>query len=179
MCEIAIEDIAGSCEPMGGVAAVIYYAKVSDFITIQEPPAIDAAADFAAMGTIAVDHVFNEGKFFNKITGVTLLGTIKSTQGGERNRRVFTNELTFQIAGSKPAVLGFARAVKNGEFIMIAVEIGSGQARQFGSKRLPATFTAQEQNIEAAAEGLNALNCTVQDMQTYPAPVYTGVVADA
>jgi hypothetical protein len=178
MCDIIVEDVNGACEPLGGVAVDIYYAKRSDFETVIDPPALSAEdVTYESLAKIATAHTFKAGKKFKKIKITSKTGSIKSTQSGTGKNKMFTSELTGRIEGSEAKVLGFQRAVKNGDFVVLAVEVGSGRARQLGSDRFSAEFSASEHLIEALPDGQNALTFTIQDMQPWPAPIYTGVIA--
>jgi len=177
MCTINTEDVGGeSCEPVGGINIDIYYALRSDFETVVDPPAFGAVGAYATKAAIATAHTFKDGKGFNKITVASKTGTIKSTMGGERKRRVYVNELAGQIQGSEAVVLGFMRMVKNADYIVLAEEAGSGRLRQLGSNRSFAEFTALEQSIEAEMTGNNACSFTIQDTQLWPSPIYSGTL---
>lgn len=179
MCDIILEDIGGaSCEPVSGLDTVMYIAPKADFATMADPPAFDAEGTLASKVTIATAHTFAEGKGFTKLKVVTETGTINTTMIGEKKRRLFQNELTAQIAGSEASVLGFMRMVKNGDFIVLVEEVGTGNIRQFGSNQFAAEFTALTQAIEGTVEGNNSLTFTVQDKQKWPAPVYTGDITE-
>lgn len=177
MCKIKLQDIGGeSCEPISGLfSEQIKIAPFADFAVIQEIPDIESTnitPETAAV--IALTHTFKTGKGFTNIEGVTEGASLKCNMAGEIGRRIFTNELVVEVAGSNAAILGTLRLIKNLKFIMLAQEIGNGNWRQFGSKRQPARFSGIEQAIEAAMEGKNSVTLTIQDKQVCPAPVYTG-----
>jgi hypothetical protein len=179
---VALEDIGGeSCEPVSGLVNKIYYALHSDFVTINDPKKICdsdpllVAGSFAELAEIATAHVFKTGKKFFKIDFVTETGAIKSPQIGEIGRGLFQNELVIEIAGSEAEVLGFCRWVKNQKLVILSEEFGTGNVRQLGSSRLPATAKA-EHNIEATLEGKNSATITFTDKNFGPAPIYKGAI---
>jgi hypothetical protein len=179
---VALEDIGGvSCEPVSGLVGKIYYALHNDFDTINDPKKIcdpvpaNVAASFAELSTIATAHVFKTGKKFFQIETVTETGTIKSVQIGEVSRGLFQNDLAIEISGSEAEVLGFCRWVKNQKLVILSEEFGSGNVRQLGSSRLPATAKV-EHNIEATLEGKNSAVITFTDKNFGPAPIYKGAI---
>ena len=179
---VVLEDIGGeSCEPVSGLVNKIYYALHSDFDTINDPKKICdpnpllVAGTFAELAEIATAHVFKTAKKFFQIDFVTETGTIKSTQIGENGRSLYQNELAIEIAGSEAEVLGFCRWVKNQKLVVLSEEFGTGNVRQLGSSRLPATVKA-EHNIEATLEGKNVATITFTDKNFGPAPIYKGVI---
>ena len=183
MADIALDNIGGaSCEPMGGIEAIVYFAEHSDFETIVDPKelcgdSVNAAATLEELVTIpSPGHTFKPGKKWNKLNVVLETGEITSTQIGEKGRRLFQNQLTFQVAGSDPTILGLQRLLKNKKLMCLVTEVGSGQVRQFGSKRLPAWIESQEHKVEATLEGNNAATFTIMDKQKGPAPIYKGDV---
>lgn len=181
---ISLDNIGGaSCEPMGGIQAKLYFAERSDFAEVIDPKELcgdsaNAAATLAELATIpAPGHTFKEGKKFHVLDVVLETGEITSTQIGEKQRRLFQNQLVFQVAGSDASILGFMRYIKNKQLICLVTEVGSGQVRQFGSDRLPAWIEAQEHKLEATLEGNNSVTFTIMDKQKGPAPVYLGDIA--
>lgn len=182
MADIPLDNIGGaSCEPIGGIAAKMYFALHSDFATITDPKELcgdsgDAAATLAELVTIAAipGHTFKATKKFAVLDIVLETGELTTTQIGEKARRLFQNQIVAQVAGSADTLLGFMRLIKNQQLIVLVEEVGSGNIRQFGSKRLPAWIEAQEHKIEATLEGNNSLTITIMDKQKYPAPIYLG-----
>lgn len=179
---VALEDIGGeSCEPVSGLAGIVYYALHSDFETINDPKKIcdvdplKVAASFAELAEIPTAHVFKTGKKFFKIEMITETGSIKSPQIGEIGRGLCQNELVIEIAGSEAEVLGFCRWVKNQKLVVLLEEFGSGNIRQLGSSRLPATAKF-EHNLEATVEGKNSATITFTDKNFGPAPIYKGAI---
>lgn len=179
---VPLEDIGGvSCEPVSGLVGKVYYALHDDFETINDPKKIcdpvpaNVAASFAELAEIATAHVFKTTKKFFQIETVTETGTIKSTQIGENGRSLFQNELVIEISGSEAEVLGYCRWVKNQKLVILSEEFGTGNARQLGSSRLPATAKV-EHNIEATLEGKNSAIITFTDKNFGPAPIYKGAI---
>lgn len=178
MSDIVIENIGGEIdEPIGSVSVDIFIAPHNDFTDILEPGAFNAA-DIADVATIAGPHTFPAEKGFTKMKMVVESGNINCNMIGERKRKLFQNDITGKISGSAAKVLGFMRRVKNGGFIVLVEEAGTGQMRQLGSKQFPAEFTALTHLIEPAVEGDNSLTFTIQDKQKWPAPIYTGTVTE-
>ena len=179
---IDLVEVGGeSCEPVSGFVSVPLIAPYADFTLINDPKDLcgdNEAATVEELVTIAVDHTFAVGKGFTKINGVEEAVGLAITMIGNKGRRLFQNTLTVEVAGSGPALLGFLRQVKNGKYIVLAEEFGSGNYRQIGSKRLPATFEGVEAAIEAAVEGNNSVTLTIQDKSRWPAAIYTGVITE-
>ncbi len=179
---VLLEDVGGQvCEPAAGVSKV-YYALQSDFETINDTKKIcddggvNEADSYTELSEIATAHVFKTGKCFKQITAITNTGAITSTQIGETERHLFTNELVAEIADSTAAVLGFMRFIKNNRFVILVEEFGSGRIRQLGWSRMGALVTAQVHSLEATTEGKNSAAITFQDTNFGPAPIYKGVV---
>ncbi len=181
MCKIDLTAEVGGedCEASGGMFSEdVKIAPFNDFADIKEIPSLDVDGDNASKATIVGDHTFKAGKGFSKIVGITETAGLTYTKIGEKGRSMFQNQLVVEVAGSKAALLGFLRLAKNLKFIAIATEVGTGQKRQLGSKRLPAWFEGIEGAIEAAVEGKNSVTLTIMDKQYCPAPVYVGVVTE-
>lgn len=178
MCDINLVNIGGAdCEPVAGVTSEVLIAPLKDFTVVGQPPQnMETYDDPAELVTVTAAHTFGAGKGFTTIEGVEETGTVTTTMIGETGRHIFQNEFTIQVAGSKAQVLGFMRLVKNGKFIVLVTEFGSGNIRQIGSKAFPAKFTVLTSTIEATAEGNNSVTLTVQDKQKWPAPVYPGTL---
>lgn len=175
-------DVGGeSCEPVAGLVSEVYIAPHGDFTLINDPAELcgdNEANSVEELVTISTDHTFKVGKGFTKIKGIEETNNLTITMIGEKGRRLFQNALIMEVAGSNAALLGFLRQVKNGKFIALAEEFGSGQLRQIGSKRLPATFEGIEAALEAVIEGNNSVTLTLQDKSKWPAAIYTGTVTE-
>lgn len=182
MADIALEDIGGeSCEPIAGLSTQIYYSLHGDYLKIEDPKDLCGtlkATNFAELVEIPATpgHIMKKDKQMFKVDIITETGNIKSTQIGEKGRRLFQNELVCEVSGSYPEILGFFRWIKNQKLVMFAEEFGSGQIRQFGSKRLPAWVEANESTIEGSIEGKNSGTITIMDKQKWPAAIYKGVL---
>jgi hypothetical protein len=178
---IVLADVGAEvCEPVGGLEAVLSWAKLSDFATIIDPKNIcgtDSAATFAELAEIpAPGHTMVAGKVLHKVKCVPESNGVKSTQIGNRRGRLFENELVVKISGSEAEVLGFSRYIKNPDFIFFIAEFGSGRVRQFGSKRLGAYADAQEASITPELDGECSLTITIKDKQLWHAPIYLGTL---
>lgn len=181
---IQLEDIGMEvCEPTGGLTPKMWFALHKDFQTIVDPKDIcgTVTADtFEELVEIpAPGHTFIEGKFFHKASLVSETGAITTSLLGEKKRRLFQNSLAVTISGSDSQLLGFLRWIKNQDLVILVEEFGSGNMRQFGSKRLPAWVEGIESAIEAVIEGNNSVTITINDKQKWPASVYLGDVAEA
>lgn len=184
MADIPLDNIGGeSCEPVAGIATELFFIERKDLEVITDPKdlcgdAPDAAATLEQLVEIAATpgHTVKTGKKWAVLPIVQESGTVKSTQIGEKKRRLVQNELALQVAGSAASLLGFMRWVKNKDLVCLAREIGTGNLRQLGSKYLGAWIETQEHLIEGPMEGQNALNITIVDKQKWPAPIYKGDV---
>jgi len=179
---LTLENIGGaSAEPISGLAVDMYYGLHADFSSIEDPKDLDGlttASTFAELVEIPATpgHIMTTGKQLFKISAILETGGVKSPMIGEKGRRLYQNEATLEIAGSKPELLGFLRWIKNQKLIFFVEEFGSGQIRQLGSKRLAAWVEGVEHAIEAAVEGKNSVTITVMDKQKWPAAIYKGAL---
>lgn len=169
------------CEPLGGTGVEIIWGLHADFDTISDAPDICSesdtpAANFSELAKIATAHIMKAGKkcHYVKITSET--GNIKSTQIGEKKRRLFENMIGGEIPGSEVEKLGFARFIKNQDLIVLVREFGSRNWRQIGSSILPAWAESQELTVEATVEGKNGNDIVFKDKAKGPAPIYTSDV---
>ena len=177
MCEIKLENVGSeSCEPVGGMTVEVHIAPVKDFTLVQEPPVMEGYDTLESLVTVETAHTFPQGKGFTIIEGVEETGSLKNTMIGNPSSPLFQNEMVIEVAGSQAKLLGFLRVAKKLRFVALAEEGGSGNQRQFGTKRSPARFTGIEAAIEAAREGKNSVTLTIQDKQPWPAPIYTGAI---
>lgn len=180
MADLVLENIGGeSCEPTAGIATEVFFAERSDFETVEDPKDLcgaDAAATLEELVTIPAmpGHKLKTGKKWNKLDTVGETGELTTTQLGDKKRRLLENQISLQVAGSAPSLLGFIRWVKNKDLIFLIREVGTGNYRQLGSDLLAAWVETQEHKIEALLEGNNALTITIKDKQKWPAPIYLG-----
>lgn len=168
-----------ACEPVGATGVTLYWGLHGDFDTIQDVKAICSdsetpAANFTELAEITASHVMKAGKKLRKVTFTTETGAIKTTQIGEKGRRLFENTFELEVPGSEANLLGFSRYIKNQKLIVFIEEFGSGRVRQIGSNRLPAWVESQEGGIEAAVEGKNAITYIFKDKSLGHAPIYSG-----
>lgn len=182
MAVIPLVDVGGeSCEPVAGFVSEVYIAPHEDFTLINDPAEIcgdNAGADPSAVVSITADHTFNTGKGFTKMQGIEEgTGLTFALLGNTRNK-MFNNILTVVVAGSNAELLGFCRLVKNGRYIALAEEFGTGNFRQIGTKRFPARFEGIDGALEALLEGANQVTFTVQDKSLWPAAIYSGAVTE-
>lgn len=182
MPDIPLDNIGGeSCEPVGGIAAKMMFAFRDDFEIVTDPKDLcgDSANSAATLSELVVipatpGHTLKTGKKWNAYDIVLETGEVTTTQIGEKKRRLFQNQVVFQMAGSAPSLLGFMRLVKNKDLIILFQEIGSKSWRQLGSDALSAWIEGQEHKIEATLEGNNSATFTMMDKQKWPAAIYLG-----
>ncbi len=156
----------------GGLETIMYYARISDFATIE---ALPTATDFSDKMVIAGDHAFNTGKCFKKI-GITLeKGSLVSNMVGERNSHSFENMATFGFPGNEAEALAFIEEVKNDDLICLVVELATGQVRQLGSEKVPAHFESGETSTGTAVADFKGNNYVIKSVGRI-APVYTGAI---
>ena len=179
---ITLEDIGQEvCEPVAGFATTLYFSLHSDYENIEDPKDIcgdNPASTFAELVTIPATpgHTLKTGKQMWKMVAIEESTGSTNNMIGEKKRRLFENELSYQIQGSSAELLGFLRWIKNQSLVVFAEEFGSGNLRQFGSKRLACWVENIEAAIEAALEGNNSATITLKDKQKWPAAIYEGDV---
>lgn len=182
MAIIPLVDVGGeSCEPVAGFVSEVYIAPHGDFDLINDPAEIcgdTPAADPAAAVSITADHTFAVGKGFTKIKGIEEGTGLSFSLLGNTGNKMFNNILTVVVSGSNAELLGFCRLVKNGRYVALAEEFGSGNFRQVGTKRFPARFEGIDGALEALLEGANTVTFTIQDKSLWPAAVYSGAVTE-
>ncbi|KAA5532798.1 hypothetical protein [Paenimyroides baculatum] len=184
MPDIPLDDINGeSCEPSAGLSTDLYFIERKNLATMTDPKDLcgdspNAAATLEELIEISgtPGHTLKPDKKWEKLEFIQETPNIKSTQIGEKERRLFQNELAGQIVGSKARLLGFMRWVKNKKLICLIREIGTKNLRQMGSDEFAAWIETQEHIIEGPREGVNGLNITIADKQQWPAPIYKGDV---
>lgn len=182
---VELEDIGGeSCEPVSGFSPVAYIGPWDQFDTLTDPKDLCNTDDLlnadnlAELVTITTDHTFKDPltQGFTKMLAINETIGLTYTPIGEKGRKLYKNTATITISGSKAELLGFARAVKNGKYVFLFEEFGSGNMRQVGNKRFPAEFENIEGQIEALPEGRNDVVFTVSDKSKWPAAIYTGAI---
>lgn len=179
---IDLVDVGGeSCEPVAGFVSEVYIAPHDDFTLINDPAAlcgVNEGADVQSLVTVATDHTFTVGKGFTKMKGIEEGTNLTFGLLGNTGNKMFNNILTVIVSGSNAELLGFCRQVKNGRYVVLAEEFGSGNFRQVGTKRFPARFEGIDGALEALAEGANQVTFTIQDKSLWPAAIYTGAVTE-
>ena len=184
--DIKVENVGQqNCEPTAGFDhRTIRIALLDWFDVLTEPKplcadvALNAAANFAEMAEITADHTFKVGYGFMTIKGVQETTDLESPMIGEKRRRLFNNKINVTIPGSEAETLGFARWLKNKDFICLVTETESGRTRQIGSARMAAECAEITGKIEAVMEGDNSILFNLSDKQKYMAPIYKGVITD-
>lgn len=184
--EIKVEQIGGlSCEPTGALSHVdLRVAPLSWFASLGEPMPLCAdtlllAGDtFESLVEIDTDHTFNTGLGFMKLKGVQETVGLESGMIGEAKRKIFENKIIITVPGSDAALLGFVRAMKNEDLIVLGTEIESGRVRQIGSARNPAYISELTGKIDPTLEGDNSFAFTFSNKSVIPSPIYKGVITD-
>lgn len=179
-----LEDLGGeSAEPISGLATKAWYAKRSDFETIvdtkkmeDENPA-NVAQNNEELMIITDNHVFKTTKCFKTIDFVQETGEIKTKSIGPKGGKLFENTIPIEIAGSRAELLGFMRAIKNGDLIVLVEEVGTGNIRQLGWSKYGAEASDLEHEIGAALEGKNSAKITFKDKNLGPASIYKGEIS--
>lgn len=179
-----LEDLGGEIEePISGLATKVWYAKRKDFETIvdtkkmeDENPANEAQSNEELM-VITDNHVFKSTKCFKTIDLIQETGELKTKSIGPKSGKLFENSITIEIAGSSAAVLGFMRAIKNGDLIVLAEEVGTGNIRQLGWSKYGAEASDLEHEIGTALEGKNSAKITFKDKNFGPASIYKGEIS--
>ena len=167
------------CEPIGGTGVTLYWGLLSDFDTLQKPKDIcsdsgNAADNFSELAEITESHILKAGKKLHKVTFTVETGAIKTTQIGEKGRRLFENSFELEVPGSEAKLLGFSRYIKNQKLVCFVNEAGSERVRQIGNAMVPAWVESQEGGLEAPIEGKNAITYVFKDKALYHAPIYSG-----
>lgn len=185
MAEIIVETLGKEIpEHAGGfVHTNILVAPLDWFATIAAPKPLsdlatpaNEATTFTELASITEAHTFAVGKGFMKLTGKIESSDIKSAYLGEGTNKVVENKLTFVLEDSTAEVLGFSRWIKNKRCIVLQQEVASKNYRQVGSEEFGAIFSELDAMVEGTREGLNQRTFTVQDKQTYEAPIYNAAV---
>lgn len=178
-----LEDLGGeSAEPIGGLATKVWYAKKSDFAVIVDTKKMEdedpdnVAASFEQLMEIEANHEFKTTKCFKTIDFVQETGEVKTKSIGTKGNKLFENEVTIEVAGSKSQNLGFMRAIKNDDLIVLVEEVGTGNIRQLGWSKYGASPENLEHEIAAALEGKNSAKITFKDKNLGPASIYKGEI---
>lgn len=186
MQDIKVEQVGvQTCEPTGGFDhRTIKIALLDWFETIEAPKPLcdptpaNEATTFEELSEISGNHTFKTGYGFMTVKGVQELTDLESPMIGEKRRRLFENKVNFTVPGSDAELLGFARWLKNRDFICLITEIESGRTRQIGSERMAAAIAELTGKVEATMEGDNSQLFSISDKQVYQAPIYKGVITD-
>lgn len=179
-----LENLGGvSAEPMAGLATKVWLADKRDFDTIvdtkkmeDENPA-NVAGNLDELMIITDNHVFKTTKCFNTIDFVQETGEVKTKSIGPKGGKIFENEVTIEVAGSQSQLLGFMRAVKNKDLIVLVEEVGTGNIRQLGWSKYGAEASNLEHEITGVLEGKNSAKITFKDKNLGPASIYKGEIS--
>lgn len=165
-------------ETAAGVSSTeIYAARVSDFDTIAEPPALGVATTLAAAATISDPHTFTAPKGFFKLSILPDTGLVESENQGEKGSRTNTNNFSGTLPGITARNLGMIRKYQNVGMIFIVVQI-DGTKRQIGSKISPAYLSEASGTSGQKAGDVNGIPVKFSDVQAYQAPIYDGVITE-
>jgi len=171
-------DFCADQENAAGVSPVeIYAVRVSDCLTIAEPPALGTATSLAAAATIATAHTFAVGKGFFKINILPETGVVETTNEGEKGAKTNTNTFGGTLPGVNARNLGFIRKYQNVGMIFIVTQI-NGDKRQIGSKNSPAYLTEAPGTTGIKAGDINGIPVKFTDVQMYPAPIYASTITE-
>ncbi len=178
---IKVENIGASAAEVSGAFShsEVYVGFLENFDALTEPKAKDgtsAAATLEELVSITEDHTFLTGFGFTKVKAIAETVKLETAQIGNKPQPVQENKLTFQMLGTKPEILGFKRRIKGEDLIVVAVEFGSGQMRQIGSAKYPASVLESSSIIDGPVEGENTSTFVIQDKQMYDAPNYSGEI---
>lgn len=179
-----LENIGGeSAEPIAGLATRAWYAKHTDFATIvdtkrmEDEDPLNVAASLEELMEITENHTFKPGKCFKTIDFIQETGEVKCKLIGSKGGKLFENEVTIELQGSSSKLLGFLRAIKNDNLIVLVEEIGTGNVRQLGFSRYAAFADVLEHELAALVEGKNSAKVTFKDKNFGPAAIYKGEIA--
>lgn len=179
-----LENIGGeSAEPIAGLATKVWYARKSDFVTIIDTKKMEdedpdnVAETNAELMEITETHIFKTTKCFKTIDFVQETGEVKTKSIGPKGGKLFENEVTIEVAGSKAELLGLMRAIKNPDLIVLVEEVGSGNIRQLGWSKFGAEASNLEHEIGSPLEGKNSAKITFKDKNLGPASIYKGEIS--
>lgn len=171
-------DFCADQETAAGVSSVeIYGARVSDFDTIAEPPALGVATTLDEAATIGTAHTFTAPKGFFKLNILPDTGLVESTNEGEKGSKTNTNSFGGTLPGVTARNLGFVRKYQNVGMIFLVTQI-DGKVRQIGSKNSPAYLSEASGTSGQKAGDINGIPVKFTDTQAYQAPIYTGAITE-
>ncbi|WP_421801773.1 hypothetical protein [Flagellimonas sp.] len=171
-------DFCADQENPAGISPVeIYCARVIDFDTIEKPTALGAALTLVEAGSITAAHTFTAPKGFFKINILPDTGSVETTNEGEKGSKTNTNVFSGTLPGNSARNIGFIRKYQNVGMIFIVKQI-NGEMRQIGSQDSPAYLTEASGTTGLKAGDINGMPVKFADVQSYPAPVYTGTITE-
>jgi hypothetical protein len=165
-------------ENAAGVSPVeIYAAKVADFLSIKKPPALNVATSLAEAATIVGPHTFTPPKGFFKINVLPETGNVETANEGEKGSKTNRNSFAGTLPGVNARNKGFIRKYQNVGMIFLVTDV-NGIIHQIGSEVSPAYMTEATPNTGQKAGDVNGIPVKFEDVQAYPAPVYTGTITE-
>jgi len=171
-------DFCADQENPAGISPVeIYAARVIDFETIIKPAALGVATTLELAGSIVDPHAFPAGKGFFKINILPDTGSVETTNEGEKGSKTNTNVFSGTLPGNSARNIGFIRKYQNVGMIFLVKQI-NGEIRQIGSEDSPAYLTEASGTTGLKAGDINGMPVKFADVQSYPAPVYTGTITE-
>ena len=171
-------DFCPTTETAAGVSETqIYAAYLSDFETLNAPPALTAATTYTEAATIIAAHTFATGKGFFKINVLPDTGLVESTLVGEKGSKSYSSSFSGTLSGTSARNKGFGRLAKNAPMVFLVVQT-NGDIVQLGSETRGAYFEEFNATSGAKAEDVNGITFKITDVQSYPAPNYTHTITE-
>jgi len=155
----------------------IYGARVSDFLDIIAPPKLSAATTLAEAATIVGPHTFTPPKGFFKMSVLPETGVVETTNEGEKGSRSNRNSFGATLPGVTARNKGWIRKHQNVGMIFLVPDL-NGIIHQIGSKISPAYLNEATPTTGVKGGDVNGIPFKIEDVQAYPAPVYTGAITE-
>jgi len=165
-------------ENAAGISPVeIYAARVSDFLAIIEPPKLSVATTLEGAATIVGPHTFTPPKGFFKISVLPETGIVETANEGEKGSKSNRNSFGATLPGVGARNKGFVRKYQNVGMIFLVTDL-NGIIHQIGSKVSPAYLSEATPSTGVKGGDVNGMPIKFEDVQAYPAPVYTGTITE-
>jgi hypothetical protein len=158
----------------GGVQPIGYYGFIEDVETFPVPPTVEAAADYAALATIATPIVMKAGKTMYAMAGELETAGLDGESIGERGSMSKSIKATWYLPSTEPANLGASKYFNNRRMFFIVKE-QNGQYRVVGSNRFPASVKSKDTTGMKVADR-RGVTLEIETYDCGPAPVYTAAI---
>lgn len=158
----------------GGLQPIGYFGFIEDVASFPVRPTTDAAADFAALATIAENITMKAGKTMYAMAGELEMAGLEGETIGERGSQSKSIKLNWFLPSTEPANLGAAKYFMNRRMFFIVKE-QNGQNRVVGSNRFPASVASKD-NTGMKVADQRGVTLEITTFDCGPAPVYTGVI---